>query len=619
MARKNQVTDSPSNVPLPWEGAAFVGLLGVLVLWQGGYYAAASCVVGLLAAGCAAFSAIVSARARGRRDGSIAISLLIAGVGACSLASSAVHGLTLTGVAESAPWFAVAALAFLHAVLPDAARARTMRAVVWLGVAIAVLGLALMSMPGGVEGAVNAGRLQFPFQYANTSGTFFAACALLALGSENARLRRAASFPLAALLFTQSAGACGLFACALVALCACRWREGAFVHVAEAAALTACAAGAFVLCLVVGTGWALAAAAGAFAAGSLAVRRLARAKNARRTALFACALLVACTLACVEALAQTGRAAQAGRTFVERLVQMGDAAAVVAANPALGIGPDVWRFLYPYVQSAQYTATSVHCGYLQIALDAGLAGAALFVAAIVVGVKRTASCGNAPVVCAILLIAVHGAFDIDFQFAALLAFLAMLLTLHAAPEPRRRSRSLDRAWGLPLALLFLAASFAASGFGLWAASAKDASASAAAKADAAAIRQVLEQNPLAKRDDSVRSDYAEALRRAGAWSELAKAFSEDSIASAEQALYAAEALYAFGDDARAEDILLAELEREPGNVDLFVSARLLLASHDAGEEARERYRQAAARANAMASTGLAALIGNQEQLPETLA
>ena len=159
MARKNQVTDSPSNVPLPWEGAAFVGLLGVLVLWQGGYYAAASCVVGLLAAGCAAFSAIVSARARGRRDGSIAIPLLIAGVGACSLASSAVHGLTLTGVAESAPWFAVAALTFLHAVLPDAARARTMRAVVWLGVAIAVLGLALMSMPGGVEGAVNAGRL----------------------------------------------------------------------------------------------------------------------------------------------------------------------------------------------------------------------------------------------------------------------------------------------------------------------------------------------------------------------------------------------------------------------------------------------------------------------------
>ena len=51
---------------------------------------------------------------------------------------------------------------------------------------------------------------------------------------------------------------------------------------------------------------------------------------------------------------------------------MGDAAAVVAANPALGIGPDVWRFLYPYVQSAQYTATSVHCGYLQIALDAGV-------------------------------------------------------------------------------------------------------------------------------------------------------------------------------------------------------------------------------------------------------
>lgn len=619
MARKNQVTGSPSNAPLSLEGAAFVGLLAVLILWQGGYYAASACVVGMLAAGFGAVSAILSFRARGGLDGPVAIPLLFAGVGACSLAGGAVHGLTLTGVAESAPWFAVSALTLLCASPPDAARVKTMRAVVWLGVASAVLGLALASMPGAMEGAVNAGRLQFPFQYANTSGIFYASCAVLALGSEDGRLRRAAVFPLAALLLTQSAGAIALFACALVVLCACWWRAVAFTRVTEATLLSACAAGVFALCFVVGTGWALVAVSGAFAAGSLAIPRLNKAKCAKRTALVACALLTACALVCAGALVQTGRMAQAGRTFVERLVQIGDAVAVVAANPALGIGPDAWRFFYPYVQSAQYTATSVHCGYLQIALDAGLAGAALFVVAVVLGVRRAASCRNTPAACAILMVAVHGALDIDFQFAALLAFLAMLLTLSAAPEPRRRPRGLDRAWGFPLVLLFLAVSFTASGFGLWAASAKDASASAAAKADADAIRQALEQNPLAEHDDSVRSNYAEALRRAGAWSELAKAFSEGPIASAEQALYAAEAFYALGDDARAEDILLAELEREPGNVELFESARLLLASHDAGEEARERYRQAAARANAMASMGLAALIGNQEQLPETLA
>ena len=38
MARKNLVTDGPSNAPLPWEGAAFVGLFAVLALLQGGYY-----------------------------------------------------------------------------------------------------------------------------------------------------------------------------------------------------------------------------------------------------------------------------------------------------------------------------------------------------------------------------------------------------------------------------------------------------------------------------------------------------------------------------------------------------------------------------------------------------
>lgn len=475
-----------------------------------------------------------------------------------------------------------------------------------------------MSMPGAVEGAVNAGRMQFPFQYANTSGIFYAACAVLALGSNNGRLRRAAVFPLAALLFTQSAGACGLFACAFAVLCACRWREGAFTRVTELALLAACAAGAFALCFAAGEGWALVAAAGAFAAGSLALGRLDKARSAKRAAVVACALLAACVLACAGLLVQTGRVAQAGQTFVERLIQMGDAGAVVAANPVLGIGPDAWRLLYPYVQSAQYTATSVHCGYLQVALDAGLVGAALLVVAVVVGAKRAVSCGNVPVACAILMIAVHGVFDIDFQFSALLAFLAMLLTACPAPKPGRRPQSREGARGLPLAMLLLTTAFAANALGLWAAGAKDACASAAVTADADAIRQAMERNPLVARDDSVRSCYGEALWRAGAWGELAQFFDGGSFMSSDQTLFAVEALYALGENAQAESILLTELERESGNVDLFESARLLLASHDAGEDARERYRLAAARANAMASEGLASLMGNQERLPETL-
>ena len=631
MARKNYATDSPSSTPLPWEGAALVGLLAVLVLWQGGYYAASACIVGMLAAGCAAVSAVISARARCGREGNVVIPLLFAGVGACSLASSVVHGLTLTGLAESAPWFAVAALAFLHASLPDTARATTMRAVVWLGIACAVLGLALMSMPGAVEGAVNAGRMQFPFQYANTSGIFYAACAVLALGSNNGRLQRAAVFPLAALLFTQSAGACGLFACAFAVLCVRWWRAAAFARVAEATLLVACVACAFAFCFVVGTGWALVAAATSFAAGSLALGRLGRVRSAKRAAVVACVLLAVCVFACAGLLVQMGRVAQAGQTFVERLIQMGDAAAVAVANPVFGIGPDAWRFLYPYVQSAQYTATSVHCGYLQIALDVGWIGVALFVFAVVAGTRGAISCRNVPIACAILMIAVHGAIDIDFQFSALLAFLAMLLTGCAKPavaryrglafnglRGARESQGRGRTWRATFVATFLTTVLMASVCGLWVTSVKDECVSAAKLGDANAIRQVIEQNPLAEHDDSVRSHYGEALWRTDSWSELAHVFGEDSISSADQALFAAEAFYALGDDAHAEDVLLTELERELGNVDLFARARFQLATHDASEEAQERYRLAAVQANVLSSTGLAPLMGNQEHLPETL-
>lgn len=636
MARKNRVTGSPANARPLWRGAAFVGLFAALALWQGGYYAASTCIVGMLAAGCCLLSIIAAARVRskGRNGGGVCIStpLLFAGVGACSLVSSVVQRVSLTGLAESASWFSVASLAFLYASMSDGERAKTMRAVTWVGVACAALGLVLISGSDAVAGAVNAGRLQFPFQYANAAGAWYAACAVLALGSESARLRGAAVFPLAALAFTQSAGAGMLLACAFAVLCVRWWRAGAFARVTEAMLLAAGASGAFALCSVVGLNGAFACTVVACVICFPAMGKLEKAKNPKRAAIIACALLAASALVCLGALAQSGRVAQAGRTFVERLVQMVDATGVLAANPLFGIGPDAWRFLYPYVQSAQYTATSVHCGYAQIALDAGLAGLALFVVSVVLGIKRSTASADVPVACATLIIALHGAIDIDFQFSALLGFLAMLLIGRHAPKVPTEARETVSArlrgrCGLRgcsaarirvVAASVLAAAMVANGVGSWAASVKDGCASAAKAGDANAIRRVLEDNPLAAHDDSVRSYYGEALWRACTWSELAHAFDEDSISSADQALYVAEALYALGGDAEAESLLLSELEREPGNVDLFARARFLLATHDASEEAQERYRSAAIHANALASEGLASLIGNQEQLPQTL-
>lgn len=614
MARKNLAMDSPTNGRLPWQGAAFVGLFVLLTLWQGGYYAASACVLGLLALACVAASLIASVRAKGKIGShECVIPLLFVGVGVCGLVGSAVQGLTLTGFAESAPWCAVAAFAFLFAQVPGEGRARVMRAAVWFGVASALVGLLFLSGLGALEGTVNAERLQFPFQYANAAGVWYAVSAVLALGSESARLRKGALFLLAALLFTQSAGACLLFAGAFVVLCVHWWRMGAYHRVTQAALLMACAAGVFALCYVLGMSWSFVGAAVAFAGSSFAMQKLGRAKNARKSAVTVCAVLAIGVLACVGVVVQTGRFAQAGRTFVERLVQMKDAFGLVVAHPVFGIGPDGWRFAYPYVQSAQYTATSVHCSYLQIALDTGVVGLLLFVAAVVIGVKRAVVHRDIPVVCALLIVVLHGAIDLDFQFSALLVLLALLLMGRQESTSAVSSRWLKSASVVSFVLIFVV-----SLSGLWAATVRDECASAAKAGDAGVVRHHLEANPLATHDEAVRTQYAEALWRASEWEELAESFSVDSISSADQALYAAEAQYALGNNADAENIVLSELEREPGNVDLFKSARLLLVAHDASEEAQRRYRAAAAHANELASTGLAALIGNQEHLPETI-
>lgn len=614
MARKNLAMDSPTNGRLPWQGAAFVGLFVLLTLWQGGYYAVSACVAGLLALACVAASLIASVRAKGKigwRE--CVIPLLFVGVGVCGLVSSAVQGLTLTGLAESSPWFAVAALAFLFAQVPGEGRARVMRAIAWFGVVSALVGLLFLSGLGALEGTVNAERLQFPFQYANAAGVWYAVSAVLALGSESVRLRKAALFLLVALLFTQSAGACLLFAGAFVVLCVHWWRMGAYHRVTEVALLMACAAGVFALCFVMGMNWSFLGAAVAFAGSSFAVQKLGRAKNARKIAVAVCAVLAIGVLACVGVVVQTGRFAQAGQTFVERLVQIKDAFGLLVAHPIFGIGPDGWRFAYPYVQSAQYTATSVHCSYLQIALDTGVVGLLLFVAAVVIGVKRAVAHRDIPVVCALLIVVLHGVIDIDVQFSALLVLMALLLMGRQDSTSAADSRWLKSASMVSLALIAVVALC-----GLWAATVRDECASAAKAGDTGAVRQYLEADPLAVHDESVRTQYAEALWRASEWEELAESFDADSISSADQALYAAEAQYALGNNTDAENILLSELEREPGNINLFERVRFLLATHDASEEAQERYQSAAAHANEMASTGLAALIGNQEHLLETL-
>ena len=384
------------------------------------------------------------------------------------------------------------------------------------------------------------------------------------------------------------------------------------------------ACGAFGVCQAVGLPWAwLAAAVGcilgiAFEKGLRRVEGRGVAAGAR---ILLAALGVAIGVVIVAVLVCSGRLEQAGQTFVERLVQMGDAAAVLAQSPLLGIAPDAWRDAYPYVQSAQYTATALHCGYLQIALDAGLVGLLLFLAAVFFGLRRLLMARRWELVICVALILAHVAIDFDLRFTSVAALLAFLLM---ASQPARGCSGLEMHHdGNVLRRRFVARvakSFAvclvAVGCcaGAWSDGQSKLVESLAEGGDAQSICELRQGLSLAACDEHVRSCYLEALCAAGDWAEVREEIEAGGISSAEQAVVAARAYYALDEDQLAEDVLLAELEREPCNVELFECAQAMLRAEGASEHARQRYAQAAQAANEVTSKGLAALLRNQEHV-----
>ncbi len=68
------------------------------------------------------------------------------------------------------------------------------------------------------------------------------------------------------------------------------------------------------------------------------------------------------------------------------------------------------------------------------------------------------------------------------------------------------------------------------------------------------------------------------------------------------------AYYEEGQKEKAQDILIAEVEQQPGNFRLFEYVRFLLYQMDADAETWARYTAAAERANEMATEDLAALM-----------
>lgn len=126
----------------------------------------------------------------------------------------------------------------------------------------------------------------------------------------------------------------------------------------------------------------------------------------------------------------SGRIVESVQTFIERIIQIYDGLSLVGSSPFIGIGPGVWRQSYRFVQSAQYSANIIHCGYLQILLDGGILALTAFlwfcITRIICIFKERSNIPHSSfVIAGIVLMLLHFMVDIDIQFA----FIDLLLVL----------------------------------------------------------------------------------------------------------------------------------------------------------------------------------------------
>ena len=439
---------------------AAVAVLCALVVFQGGYYAGAVCVIGMV--GLLAYIVCMALRkAMLAFPLSTAFLLVIA---ALLLVSALAHGATVTMLLEAAAWFALAGVSLWCVFESERDKRRMLDMLVVAGAVLSFAGIAMFVGVLPVEGSANAGRLMFTFQYANAAGLFFAVIAVLGLCSTNHRLRFAAALPIVALMLTQSVGAIVVFV---------------------------------------------------FALAVLGIRSVRRGEIGAKPVIATAAIAIAACVAVVVVM--PGRIVQASQTFIERVIQMSDGLGLLASNAALGIGPDQWQFAYPAIQTAQYRAADVHCSYLQMALDAGIVAALVLVAMLVWGAIRLFRQGDFACGLGVVMVAAHALFDFDFQFGALV-FLAALLMAGRIPvaeegKSSRMAHGAAFAGKAATALCWIVAfcTLAASCAGVYLDTRAGAVQNASAQGDAKAVASLLDSSTLLGNDPDMQLYLSSAL------------------------------------------------------------------------------------------------------------
>lgn len=602
---------SKEQISIPAISAVVV--VAVLTLFQGGYYSDSALIAGLvsLVAGIAIVLAF-----RGVRDNlSFPLyAVLLAGIGIFSLVGALFFGITSSALSDSLVWFAVAGFALLSMLIKNDQRSFLYCLLGWAGVATSIIALLMCSGIIPYLGAESDGRLQASFQYANTAALWFVVTFVFAVLSEDRRLRVAAFFPLLAVFLTQSMGTLAIFAIVILALLIYWQRNDQVGRMCAFFMLLICAVASTAASIVVGISefpWCVVPAAAIGFVLLLALRRFFGlplekwfvSHASASIGLIVFSVVVMCGLLVVFFI--TGRLFSAWMDFVERIVQMSDAITVLGISPLVGLGPEGWEASFQYIQSAQYYATSIHNSFLQVAIDAGLVGLALFVALIVLGLRAAIKSLDTAALFGISIIVVHMLIDFDLQFCSIAMLLVLLLPKNSDPE---QGGSLLVRVSFALVSVVVAIGCCV---GLWSWQQRMEVSTLIESGETAIAEEKMSADPLLNNDMELRSALLLALCQLGDLDNAVALYRSWQDPTSDQGTMAAMALYEAGDQLGAEQVLLDQMDLKPHNVRLFEAAETLFEEHGLSEVSEQRYQEVRTKANQPVS-GIGSLLQNQK-------
>lgn len=557
-------------------------LLAMLLALQGGYYPAA---MGIASIALAALSCARAIRDRPRKphapliaSAAFAICLL-----ACCTARPFLDGIASyeTLAAMARPALAIATAAYWLQLSQDKKHS-AIKLVAYEGVLFSIVALLMFAGVLPYPGAVVDGRLQFTFQYANTAGVYFAVMSCLVWSQARTRAAKAlVAAPIICTLLTQSMGT-------------------------------------FAVIAILGCAWAL---------KSLKLTRLKRenaSKTKTTTSRIAIAVLaVAALVVFAVYIGAPGRLDSSLQTGIERIIQTMDGTRALASAPLIGIGPQQWRVLHPFLQSAQYTANVIHNSYLGFALSYGLIGIALAALCLLTIWKSTTRTEEDQIpgthgAAALLLL--HAVVDFDLAFGSIIMLLVLALLSNRQPvttEPAAASPIDAAARASGAAGMVLGIALLVSGASAFALDVRQNQVLSDIHAlDQQAIAQQVVADPFARRDQTVRTRLYQCCttpEQCKAALELQR--SAPVTVSTPGLMAFARCLYIVDRAEDAELMLLNTLQAQPYNVAAYTQAADLFERYDADEQTRQRYETLRARSMDHLAAWPSCLLGNQQELP----